>query len=97
MTQPIHPMLERVARKLARRNIPGGVREKNQWVELQWQHYLPDARAAIQALLEPDEGQIRDVGDILYEAGMISGVKTDDLMIRTAYQAMLKPLLGDEG
>lgn len=44
MTQPIHPMLERVAWEIA-----ATLGEESNWPE-----YVTQARAAVQALLEPD-------------------------------------------
>lgn len=51
-------MIERMARALAERNIPGAVRDKSSWVERQWPHYVADATAALRELLQPTEGMV---------------------------------------
>lgn len=112
MTQPIHPMLERVARAMCKEDgldpdehIVGGQAggfedfgplwqaEQRSEGQLGITDYVRQARAAIQALLEPDEGMV--------EAGEDAMIYPDGDFIRnqaeTVFQAMLKPLLGDEG
>lgn len=56
-----HPMLEKVARNIAaaRNNTDG---------DCAWQDELPAARAAVQALMEPDEGMV-DIGNDLLDYG----------------------------
>lgn len=44
--------VERVARALCERNVPGTAGDTVGWIERQWQFYVPDARAALQALGE---------------------------------------------
>jgi len=84
MTQPIHPMLKRVAQAIAAVNHPLEVDD--------WDAYLTDARAAVQALMEPDEGMV--------EAGEDAMIYTDGDFVRnraeTVYQAMLRPLVEGE-
>lgn len=72
MTKPIHPMLERVAKAIAYEDCN----------PTNWRFYQRHTRAAIEALLEPDEN------DPAYFAGEYS---------RRNIEAYLKPLLGDEG
>lgn len=55
MTQPIHPMLFAMAERMAvQANVPA---------DIGWRMYVGLARAAIQALMEPDEGKINAIGE----------------------------------
>jgi hypothetical protein len=54
-------MIGKIARALAFRNTPGGTRARAEWAEMQWPHYVADAKAALLALLEPSEA-MRDAG-----------------------------------
>lgn len=92
MTQPIHPVLERVARAMATANYP---RASASDIDEMWDAWLLEARAAIQALLEPDEGMVEAAcHDDVWEE--LEDTLTVDVS-RRVYTAMLKPLLGDEG
>jgi len=96
MTQPIHPVLERVARAMFEHENPSEGPRSSTWdsadVQLPRSHiqsmadwYRDCARAAVQALMEPDEGMV--------DAGMAA----DSEMSVVAYQAMLRPLVEGEG
>lgn len=104
MTQPIHPMLERVAKQIARANgdeFANAFTSKARWVAKRgmsggryrdvnepYQHdYIDMARAAIQALLEPDEGMLIEGAT---QASTTLGVT------RKGYQAMLNAALEDD-
>lgn len=106
MTQSIHPVLERVAKQIARANgdeFANAFTNKSRWVAKRgmsggryrdvnepYQHdYIDMARAAIQALLEPNASML----DAWASAVPYWGEEA----IRKGHQAMLKPLLGDEG
>lgn len=60
--------------------------------------YVRQARAAIQALLEPDEGMVeagfQEVGDLVRP--YVPAILVRERVAR-AHHAMLKPLLGGEG
>lgn len=89
MTQPIHPMLERVARAMATANYP---RASASDIDEMWDTWLLDARAAIQALLEAETTyDMYDAGDEFV------GAHGDAGDADKVFKAMLKPLLGDEG
>lgn len=93
MTQPIHPMLERVARQMYEKSPIASPIGGEQWpwdflVLNNWsivEVYRDLARAAIQALMEPDEGMVE------------AGIAADSEMSVAAYQAMLRPLVEGEG
>lgn len=100
MSTAVHPMLRKVAEALAWQDL-SGLRARGIVAEVTpWRAFLPAARAAVQALMEPDEGQYNagydatrrydgypqfaDAGFCLGHAGVI-------------YRAMLRPLVeGDE-
>lgn len=88
MTQPIHPMLERVARAIEKADVDS----------VGWEPhiYLPMARAAIQALLEPDEGQHAKGAEMMRAFAMMNPAHQVGASASLVYRAMLKPLLGDE-
>lgn len=84
-----HPMLEKVARAIAAGN-------RQLWEALSTASqasYLRAARAAVQALLEPDEGMV--------EAGEDAMIYTDSDFIRNqaerVFRAMLLPLIERDG
>lgn len=86
MTQPIHPMLERVATALNDELM----RRANHVLESGLSHAL--ARAAVQALMEPDEGMVEVGGDALWEG---DGDGTRNTVVNV-FQAMLRPLVEGE-
>lgn len=93
MTQPIHPMLERVARAMLADDLdrPGVKRDFDSVWEDEASCWIASARAAIQALLEPDEGMVEAGSDALLLRG-------GDLHIPAAprvLRAMLLPLIGE--
>lgn len=94
MTQPIHPMLERVARAMCDGDWNAGSVLETPSGETpdEFRDYWRDkARAAIQALMEPDEGMV-EAG---HEGLLLRG---EDLHVPTptrVLQAMLRPLIGE--
>ena len=97
MTQPIHPMLERVARALCKANgadpdaDAAGLPRDNPYHSPEWRYYIPDARAAVHALMEPDERQIDAIGEAASQHVYGYGGSTD------IYLAGLRPLVEGEG
>lgn len=104
MTQPIHPMLERVARAICAPVVKAAL--ARDWtlchasdvdalaqriVDREWPRHVSAARAAIRALLEPDEGMRRAGADELF------GSVEDDWTVdaRRVFRAMLRPLIGE--
>ena len=81
MTQPIHPILGRVADAIASedRNDQSG------------DYYHRMARAAVHALLEPDDGMAQQGADELF-ASVDDDWKVD---ARRVFRAMLLPLIGE--
>lgn len=91
MTQPIHPILERVAAVINNELM----KRSNHILESGLSQSL--ARAAIQALLEPDEGMVEAVNETDFDVYWNYWQEGIPAGPRAIYQAMLKPLLGDEG
>lgn len=107
----VHHMLEKVARAMCAadgldpdEHIVGGQATGFEDFGPLWQaedrsegqlgitDYVRQARVAIQALLEPDEGQLQSGAASLWPRFDADG---DD--VKDCFQAMLKPMLGDEG
>lgn len=87
MTQPIHPMLERVARAIAG-HVDGDPDE--------WAWHVGDARAAIQALLEPDEGMLEaGINARMPSVQPASMLEVQRIEVRLRFAAMLLPLIGE--
>lgn len=98
MTQPIHPVLERVARAMCDGNWDAASVLETPSGETpdEFRDYWRDkARAAIQALLEPDEGMVEAAYEITVHGADLHDFAVFDCA-RPVFQAMLKPLLGDE-
>lgn len=107
MSTAVHPVLERLAKAIARANgdeFANAFASKARWVAKRgmsggryrdiaepFQHdYLDMARAAVQALMEPDEGMV--------EAGEQAAWDSHNSMpapraIQAAFQAMLQTLI----
>jgi len=84
MTQPIHPLLERVARAIAPQAWCIGFSQ----TERDWS--IAKARAAVQALMEPDEGMAMAGYRALLNEG--DGGTYDAVL---CLKAMLAPLIGE--
>lgn len=83
----VHPMLEKVARAII------GQRNLDAYGDDYWKQWIPEARAAVRALIEPDEGMV-EAG----ESAMIYSV--EDFIQNQAesvFRAMLLPLVEGEG
>ena len=109
MTQPIHPMLERVTRAMFEAQNPEANWDGDDVHEPKWTsvdsslagNYRKSARAAIQALLEPDEGMLRAVvswpalwewpGTPVQQAAYAA----DKLYARSMFTDILRPLIGE--
>lgn len=95
-----HPMLEKVARAIAKIDHNGRVAEEGFWANPDTGsfHYRDMARAAIQALMEPDEGML-SAGVMGYDDNSPYACEGyfDAEDAAAVLRAMLKPLLGDEG
>ena len=92
MSQAIHPVLERVARAIQIGVVaPAEAMEWELTSARRQQDYLNTARAAVQALLEPDEGMKRAGADELF--GSVEEDWTVDA--RRVFRAMLLPLIGE--
>jgi len=95
MTQPIHPMLERVARAMwerTARDFPdnGAWEVQDGYLRDLW---LEKARVAIQALIEPDEGMVEAAAEAWPEGS--NGLVVLGDLIRDMHKAMLIPLIGE--
>ncbi|MDR6789540.1 hypothetical protein J2Y58_002913 [Sphingomonas sp. BE138] len=88
MTQPVHPMLTAIAKRMGDQMDFDG---EPFGATLSTSELVTLARAAIQALLEPDEGMKRAGADELF------GSVEDDWTVdaRRIFQAMLRLLIGE--
>lgn len=82
MTQ-VHPMLEKVARAIG---------EEDAQVDKYWHVYLPQARAAVRALMEPTQDMIEAGAEKDYWVTLEGQEPQPEV-----YHAMLLPLVEGEG
>jgi hypothetical protein len=97
MIQPIHPMLERVARAMLADDLdrPGVKRDFDSVWEDEAPAWIASARAAIQALLEPDEVRLAAGRQVTCDEQASGGVVySTDAEAKAIYRAMLLPLIG---
>jgi len=104
MTQPIHPMLERVASKIMEARDGKPCKVKDWYCEEQENPHvakaLRQARAAVQALMEPDNSQVLEGNVVLYDHLTVDAhdlPELDDGAAAATFQAMLRPLVEGEG
>lgn len=91
----VHPMLEKVARVLAK--CGGENHDDIAFGSPAWHMFVDDARAAVRALMEPDEGMVEIGMDYdKHEIEIATGTPpTPAQCVAGQFRAMLAPLLGE--
>jgi len=86
-------MVEKVARAICRENVayngPKDGRFADQRVDEEWQDHIPDARAALTALLEPSEGMVSASSDRAGHGFYIDGTPAAAVDFKKMIQAAL--------
>ena len=88
-------MVERVARAICSASELGQLLPH--CVDAAWQEWLPEARAAIEAMLQPTEQQIAAAWDVITAEKQGQGITRlmPGLGAREIYQAMITAALGE--
>lgn len=83
----MNPIIEKVARAIC---YASGETQNSEglYEYFRWQDYIPEAKAAIEAMVEPTEEMI--------SAMSLNGAEGDDEQLKSDYRAAIKEALKDE-